>query len=329
MEQKAPDEKTLRKVLSEIIKGHSCLDHEGSLIYTKHFNQEDQASLDEHYQTVFDKAKKQGLPTEEETMELLRKEDLLTKVDESSYETQKKYIENLRDTKKNLIIPSQIENIEKDIREAEEEYNKLHSKKLSLLTQTCESYAKKKNNDYSLYLSFYRDPECQQKYFSEEDFSFLSKEELNELLLKYVDCTKHLSIDNIKYLAINNIFNMYYNLLGKESIYTFFNKPLYSHSYYQLNLLNYAKILNSIIEHSDKMPDSVKEHPDRIFDFAEAQKKNKDVISRTQNKQGASVVGATKKDMKDMGVSDELSVSPFDLAKKKGSLTIEDFQNFS
>jgi hypothetical protein len=77
------------------------------------------------------------------------------------------------------------------------------------------------------------------------------------------------------------------------------------------------------------MPDSVKEHPDRILDFAEAQKKNKDVISRTQNKQGASVVGATKKDMKDMGVSDELSVSPFDLAKKKGSLTIEDFQNFS
>ena len=80
----------------------------------------------------------------------------------------------------------------------------------------------------------YKDLECQQKYFSEEEFSFLSKQELNDLLLKYIDSTKHLSIDNIKYLAINNIFIMYYNLLGRDNLYTFFNKPVYQHSYYQV-----------------------------------------------------------------------------------------------
>ena len=40
-------------------------------------------------------------------------------------------------------------------------------------------------------------------------------------------------------------------------------------------------------------------------------------------------MGASKEDMNEIGVSDELSVSPFQLAKEKGSLTIEDFQNFS
>ena len=109
----------------------------------------------------------------------------------------------------------------------------------------------------------------------------------------------------------------------------FFTKPIYELSFYQLNLLNYAKVLNSIIENVEKIPESIKKHPDKLLDYAEAKSKNKDVVEKSKDKQGFSVVGATKKDMGEMGVSDELSVSPFQLAKEKGSLTIEDFQNFS
>jgi hypothetical protein len=79
----------------------------------------------------------------------------------------------------------------------------------------------------------------------------------------------------------------------------------------------------------EKIPESVKKHPDQLIDFAEAKSRNKDVVAKSQDKQGFSVVGASKEDMGEMGVSDELSVSPFQLAKEKGSLTIEDFQNFS
>jgi hypothetical protein len=52
-------------------------------------------------------------------------------------------------------------------------------------------------------------------------------------------------------------------------------------------------------------------------------------VEKSQGKQGFSVMGATTKDMGEMGLKDELSLSPFDLAKDKGSLTIEDFQNLS
>ena len=270
--------------------------------------------------------KSQGLPTEDETMEMLKNEGLWTDKDESEYQTQESYLNNLQETKKNLIIPSQIEQIEKDISESQEKHNKLVNKKNSLLSETCESYAKKKNNDYSLYLSFYKDKECKKRFYSKEKFDSVSKSELNEMLEKYVNETKHLAIENIKYLAISNVFSMYYSLLGKENIYTFFQKPIYEHTYYQLNLLNYARILNTIVENSDKMPESVKAHPDRILDFAEAQQKNKDVVSKTRDKQGASIMGATKKDMDEMGVSDGLSVSPFELAKKEG---IPDDRRFS
>lgn len=329
MEQKAPDDKTLRKVLSEVINEYSSFEYNGSVIYIKHFGHEDQSSLENHYEQIYKKAQKQGLPTEKEAVELLQKEDLWTEKDEASLSTAEKYLENLHETKKNLIIPSQIVQIEKDIEKAQEDYDKHFGKKKSLLSETCETYSTKKNNDYSLYLSFYKHADCQEKFFSKEEFDTLSKNELSNMLQHYVDYTSHLSIGNIKYLAINNIFMMYYNLLGKDNLHSFFKKPIYQYTFYQLNLLNYAKILNSIIENSEKMPEQVKEHPDRILDFAEAQRKNKDVISRTQGKQGASIMGATTQDMKDMGVADELSLSPFDLAKEKGSLTIEDFQNFA
>lgn len=329
MEQKAPEEKVLRKLLSEIIKGYSAFEYEGSTVHIKHFGHEEQSQLEGQYEEVFQKAKKQGLPTEKEAMEILKEQELWTEKEENELDAQKKYIDNLKDTEKGLIIPSQIESIKKDIEEAEGKYQELNFKRKSLLSETCEGYSKKKNNDYSLYLSFYRNAECNEKFFSEEEFDLLTKRDLNDLLQQYVLATEHLSIRNIKFLAINNMFNIYYNILGAKNIYKFFDKPVYECSFYQLNLLNYAKILNSIIENSEKMPDVVKKDPDKIFDFAEAQKKNKDIATRTADKQGASVVGATKKDMKDMGVSDDLAVSPFELAKKKGSLTIEDFQNFA
>lgn len=329
MEQEAPDEKVLRRTLSEIIDGYSCFEYQGSTVYIKHFGNKEQSDLEKQYQEVFDKAKKQGLQTEEEALEMLKEQDLWSEEEENKLIDQKKYIDNLKDTKEGLIIPSQIETIQKDIDEAESKYQEENFRRQSLLSETCEGYAKKKSNDYSLYLSFFNSPDLSQKFLIQEDFDMLSKKELNELLEEYVIATKHLSIRNIKYLAINNIFNIYYNILGAKNIYKFFNKPIYECTFYQLNLLNYAKILNSIIENSEKMPDIVKKDPDKILDFMENQKRSKDIASRTADKQGASVVGATKKDMKDMGVSDELAVSPFELAKKKGSLTIEDFQNFA
>ena len=104
---------------------------------------------------------------------------------------------------------------------------------------------------------------------------------------------------------------------------------MYDFSFYQLNLLNYAKILNSIIENHGKIPDKIKKDPDRLLAYAESKSKNKAIVDKGKGKQGFSVMGASKEDMGEMGVSDELSVSPFELAKKKGSLTIKDFQNFA
>jgi len=329
MAKEAPEEKILRRAFSDIINGYSLVKKDGITAYVKHFGNEDQEALEGHYDRIYNKAKANGLPTEKEAFDLLKEQEMWTEKDESEYASHKKYIEGLNETKKNLIIPSQIKQINDDIEEGQKKLDAKEKERNELLAETCESYARNKSNDYSIYLSFYADTSCSELFFSKEEFEELAKAELTEWFLQYVEATKHLSIENIKYLAISTIFTMYYNLLGSKQLFRFFDKPIYKYSFYQLNLLNYAKVLNSIIENVDKIPESVKKHPDQLIDFAEAKNRNKDVVSKSQDKQGFSVVGASKEDMGEMGVADELSVSPFQLAKEKGSLTIEDFQNFS
>ena len=122
---------------------------------------------------------------------------------------------------------------------------------------------------------------------------------------------------------------MYYNLLGGSNLYKIIERPIYDFSFYQLNLLNYGKILHAIMENHAKIPEHIKKDPDELLNYAESASKNKNKIQKSQDRQGYSVMGASNQDMKQMGIKDEVSVSPFDLAKKKGSLSIEDFKQFN
>lgn len=329
MTDERPDDKTLRKVLSDIVRGYSIASLGGEEAYVKHFGNEDQYELESFHDKVFAKAKERGLPTEEESMALLQSEEIWSKEDESEYLTTKEYIESLEETRKNLIIPSQIESVSNDIKEAGKKLSVIFTKRQSLLTDTCESYAKNKANDYSIYLSFYGNPKCDKRFFKKSDFNELSKKELADWFGAYGEGIKNLSLDNIKHLALSDVFSMYYNLLGSKGLYKFIDQPIYQFSFYQLNLLNYARVLHSILENVEKIPESVKKDPDKLLAFAEGKNKHKDTVEKSKDKQGFSVVGATSKDMGEMGVKDELSLSPFEIAKEKGSLTIEDFQNFS
>ena len=329
MKNEAPDDKTLRTVLFDIVEGFSRMETALGRCSIKHFNNHDQHDLEQHYEDIYDRARKNGLPTEKESLELLRDEDLWTEEEEGKLIEVRKYGETLKQTKKNLIIPSQIENINADIAAADKEHGELLLKRQSLLTETCESYAKNKNNDYSIYLCLYKGKKRTKKFLGWDEFCELPKPALSELFTDYLTASKHLSLSNIKYLALSPMFSSYYNVLGSKNLHDFFKKPVHELTFYQLNLLNYTKILNSILENVEGIPESIKSCPDDLIDYAESKQKNKNVVEKSKDKQGFSVMGATKKDMDEMGVSDELAVSPFELAKKKGALTLEDFQNMS
>jgi hypothetical protein len=329
MKIEEPDEQTLRKVLADIIDGFSITKFEEKKLFIKHFDHRDQAVLERKREEVYAFARSSGLPTERESLDLLIKEDIWTQEEETAVFENEKYLKNLQETKKNLALPSQIRKINKDIARAEGDLQDKQIKRKALVADTCESYSNNKNNDYSIYLCLYKDQELTKKFFTWDHFCAVSKATLNELFGLYVTTVDHLTVNNIKFLALNPMFSIYYNLMGNANIHNFFDKPIYTLTFYQLNLLNYGKVLNSIIENIEGIPDGVKQNPDDLLAYADSKSKHKKVADKSKEKQGFSIVGATKEDMQEMGVHDELSVSPFELAKEKGSLTIEDFQNFS
>ena len=328
MANDCPSEEILRKVLAHIALGYSPVELEGKKAHVKHFGNEDQYALESFRDGIYKKARENGLPTEEETIALMMAEDVWTTKDEESYKGLQADSQRLQETKKNLIIPSQREKISKEIEEVRLALAEVTVKRQSLLSETCESYSQNKSNDYSIYLSFYKDPHSGERFFSEEEYSELTKKELADWFVAYGEGIADLSPENIKHLAINNIFTMYYNVIGSANLYKFFERPIYEFSFYQLNLLNYAKILHSILENVEKIPEGIKDNPDELISFAEGSSRNKKVVERSQDKQGYSVVGATRKDMEEMGVADENAVSPFEIAKD-GTLTLEDFVTFS
>jgi len=329
MANQPPEDSTLRKVLTDVIQGYSSLEHKGELAFVKHFGSKEQQELEVHYENTYKKAQDYGLPTKKEALQFIKDEGLWSDEEENELNSNKSYLKNLKDTKKNLVIPSQIVGIKKDIEEVEEKIFTAKSKRNSLISETCERYAQNKSNDYSIYISFYKDEKCTEKLFNDNEFDELTKQEISEWFSAYLNVTDHLSINNIKYLSISNIFSMYYNLLGANNLYKMIEKPVYDFSFYQLNLLNYAKVLHSIIENHEKIPEHIKKDPDELLNYAESASKNKNMVNKSRDRQGYSVVGASNEDMKQMGVQDEASVSLHDLAKKGGSLTIKDFQKFS
>ena len=328
MANDCPSDEILRKVLAQITEGYSPVELEGQeKAYVKHFGNEDQYRLESFRSNIYNKARKNGLPTEEETLALMIEEDIWTTEDEERYKEYGEKVQSLEETKRNLIIPSQRERITEEISEAQEELSKIMVRRQSLLSETCESYAQNKSNDYSIYLSFYKSPHGEEKYFTKDEYAELTKQELAQWFGAYNDAIIDLSTQNIKHLAINNVFSMYYNVVGSANLYKFFDRPIYHLSFYQLNLLNYAKILHSILENIEKIPEGIKDNPDELISFAESKGRNKSAVEKSQDKQGFSVVGATRKDMEEMGVASEADVSPFELAglNKDGTLTMEDF----
>ena len=324
----APDrsDQLLRRVFYTIIRGYSGALYQDEPVFLKHFTFAEQGKLEEAYKEAFDKAKSQGLDTEKQCYEFLVKENIWSKEEEEELKRQQEFLEGLHVTRKNVAIPHQIELLTIDIERAEKVVAEILEKKSSLLPETCESYAQKKSNDLVIYYSYYTNEKCSKRAFSWEEYCSLTKEELHQLFVIYNEAIMDLNIDNIKYLAISNFFSLYANVLGSKNMHTFLDKPMPDHTFYQLHLLNYAKILTSIVENVQNIPDNCKDDPDKLIDYASSAAKGDKMKDKSRESDGYSVVGARRKEMDSMGVSDVTKVDIHKLAAAKGgSLTMEDF----
>lgn len=335
------EEIRLRKVLSALIQGSSKINisvtkdsamysHGKDTIdcYAKHFGLQDQIHLDDKYEEFFNKAKNNGIPTKKEALQRMYDNGLWTEEDEKWVLSQREFIKNLESTKAKLTIESQVATVQKSIDGVEKKLKAKEAKRQKHIGTTCEAYANVQMNSYTMIYCLYSDPECSEKLFSREDEDYLSHEDIALIVKAYNKGMKCLDVDSIKSLSVSPFFTSYFSLI-EEAPVEFFGKAVYDLTFYQLNLLSYARVLRSIIKNTAP-PKQYHRDPDKLFEWAEKGEKARKLMEKGNDAEKSfSMVGAKKDDYEKMGVERQ-GKDIFNLAKekeggKKGTLSIMDF----
>ena len=107
----------LRILFVDILKGYSIAYYKNNKLYFKHNTSLDSGDIDHFKEEFIQKAKKNGLPTEDQKEEYIIKEKLWSVEKNEEIKKIKSYISNLKQTKSKLFKNDDIANINKQINE--------------------------------------------------------------------------------------------------------------------------------------------------------------------------------------------------------------------
>jgi len=316
-----------KKAFRDIKNGFSEIKVLENLFYLKHLSLEDQVDIDQIYDHYFDEAKSRGVPTNDETLKRLIEEKQWTNRQESLIKQEEDLIENFQKQKKTLYLKSEILRVNADIESAQKRLYDLKNTKAAFFNRTAESYAEERVNDFYILKCLYKDKKLSVVAFEEDQFDDIDSETLTCIIKQYSEVYKNINDNTIQHLVLQDFFNLY--MPFAENPNEFFGKSVCELTYNQVKLLIYARFFRNIFQQNDKMPQEIKNDPDKIIDYVNANENAKKAIENKNNKenQATSIVGATSEDLEYIGIKakGQKTLSLADEAKKKGgSLSMDD-----
>lgn len=319
----------LKVIFSEILRGYTLVENKDfGKIKIKHFNNFDSAELDIKNRYFYEKARDQGLPTREQKIEYLLKEDIWDDKKNKEILNLKTMIAGLKNSKSKVFLQAHIDDINRQLEENQLKLAHLEIQKEELIGFCAENYAQRRINEHYMQKAILKDNG--EFLLSNEDFEDLQQDQLMGLISTYNKNTRKFESPNLKKISLSGFFtNLFY--LCENNAYTFFGKPLVELTFYQVELFGYARYYKSLMESSEsKVPDEVRQDPEKIVEWFESSKNAKEVMdkSQTAGKEGSatSLVGATKQDLKRLGLdnpNETISLAK-KAAEKGGSLTMQD-----
>jgi len=325
------DKNKLRLLFIDILKGYSLSYYRDNKLYFKHNTSFDSGDIDHLKQEFLEKAKKNGLPTEDQKEEYLIAENLWSKENNEKIKKLKSDISSLKQTKSKLFKSDDINEMNRQIDEKKLELINLTIEKKDLLGFTVEDYANKKINEYYMFNSLFKDKDLKNRYFSEQEFDELENKEISEVLEVYNNINKNFIENNLKKIALSSYYLSLFNLCD-ENAYNLYGKPIIYLTFYQMEVFGYARYFkNALSEAKHKPSDEYYEDPDKLIEWLESSKNVEEVLNKNENNQkktegaiATSIVGAKKEDLAKIG-KDENGISLHKEAMKKGgTLSMED-----
>lgn len=311
------EKSNLRCIFRDICNGYSFSQTDFGNFYVKHLNYENQTELDVLRESFFQEAKKRGLPTTEESLKNLKEEGLWTDEKENSLKKEESFIAKLSVNKKNIYIKSQLDKINVQISESQKKINSLRNERHIFLGNTCENHADQRVTEEFLKLGTFKDKDCKQLFFSEEDFDELDSQQISQLVSLHNNISAGFSDLNIQKLVLDDFFTYYMPFC--EDPTTFFGAPAIRLTHNQLKLIIFGRYFKSLLQSADKIPEEYRKDPEKLIDYVNANEKAKEKIN-SQEGQATSIVGASQEDYEylNMKGKNTKTVSLSEEAKKKG-----------
>ena len=334
MDNKNIEQKTFnpRSLLKDIILGVSFIIDPLSLkkIYIKHNNNMDGAESEEIYNENYEKAISMGLINNSEQLEYLKSEGVWTDQDEYLIKDQERFIETMKLSKQKVYLDAQIKQINEAILEAQNKINELLLKKEQLMGFTAERFATKKQNEFFIYNSLYKDLELKEKFFSFEEYDYLEETALVKLIEKYNQKIFNFSTKNIQRLALEPLFLNSFSLCDNDP-YKNYGKPICLLTYYQTELFsdgcNFKHILSEL---KDNLEPELLKDPEKLTDYYYSTKNIKEIYEKSNTGKerdgGALGIVGDKSDIRKLKGKNALIVDPvIAKLKKQGHVSFQEY----
>lgn len=323
------EDASLKVIFSEILRGFTLVDSENyGKIRVKHFTNFDSAELDIKNKLYYDKALKEGLPTRNDRIDYLLKENIWTEEKNKDVLQTKSMLAGLRNSKSKVFLQSHIDNINKQIAENQSKLTGLELEKEELIGFCAENYASRRINEFYMYNALLR--AGGEKLFTENEFEELEEHKLVELAGIYNKSTTKFGSENLKKISLSPFFTSLFYLCT-DNAHVFFGKPLVELTFYQIELFGYGRYYKSLMENSEtQVPDDVKEDPEKLVEWFDSTKSARETLEKSKNAgqdgSATSLVGATPEDLKRLGLdnpNETISLAK-KAAEKGGRLNMED-----
>ena len=309
-------------LIGEAFDGYSEVTIKDDAAYIKHVSLQDQRYLHKYYEKYKTIALNKGLDSAEDRLKIVMEDGMWSSKEDSSIASLKFEIKNLRKTQTKLPLPSQREGMGKAISDKETELAGLLAKRSEIIGKTAEDYATARSGDEILRFLIFKDAELKENFYTEEEFDNLEAWEILTLNRLQTESGQKMEDEKIQKAVLRPFFSMYLSLF--QDVATFYGKPITALTVYQLRVALFAKMFFNIFQHTEDIPDNIRQDPEKLMAFSESQH-NKD--SRKTGIRGdadaSMVFGATKEDMKTLDAPRGNKALAEEAEKHGGQLNME------
>ena len=315
----------------DILRGFTKVDSPSyGSFYIKHLDTYDSEEIDEKAEEYKNHAIKQGLPSTEERLKQLEKDESWAEKDDRKIKDLELMISNLKITKSKLILKADTDSLQKQINDTGEELHNLFVEKANLIGYTSDVYSSKKISEFYVVNTSYKDKKLTEPLFSKEEFDELQEKDISILISYFNNISDQTGEENIKRIALSGFFlNSFY--LCDDNPHTFYGKSVVDLTYNEGELFSYGRYFKSILsEMKNKPHPEIMEDPDKLIELYNVGKNSDKMKESMDNADATTVVGATNEDLERMGLkapSDEPQTGvslQAEADKKGGKLSMED-----